>query len=267
MKSDLHDFTGRVALVTGAAGIIGSRICAALLEAGAVVAAFDLPGAALDRLKSEDKTGRLTPFAIDITDPAVVKHAVAEVETRLGPIDALFNNAGSKGPDLAAFLAPFEDYDLVTWRAVNAVNIDGLFLMAQAVGTRMAARGRGSIVQTASIWGVIAPDQRVYDGSEYMGKKISSPAVYATSKAAVIGLTRHLAAYWGAKGVRVNAISPGGVQSGQNDEFQARYGARVPLGRMAEADEIATAALFLASGAARYVTGQNLVVDGGLSIW
>jgi NAD(P)-dependent dehydrogenase (short-subunit alcohol dehydrogenase family) len=142
-----------------------------------------------------------------------------------------------------------------------------MFVMAQAVGSRMAARGRGAIVQTASVWGVIAPDQRVYEGSEYMGQAISSPAVYAASKAAVVGLTRHLAAYWGAKGVRVNAISPGGVESGQNETFRARYGARVPLGRMAQADEIADAALFLASDAARYVTGQNLVVDGGLTIW
>lgn len=264
MNRRVHDMTGRVALVTGAAGILGRKICAALLDAGAAVAAFDLPGAAP---AAEGDAARFAAWDVDVTDPARVRAAVDEVEARFGHIDVLFNNAGGKGPDLAAFLAPFESYDPATWRAVMSVNVDGMFVMAQAVGSRMAARGQGCIVQTASVWGVVAPDQRVYDGSAYMGQAISSPAVYAASKAAVVGLTRHLAAYWGAKGVRVNAISPGGIESGQNDTFRARYGARVPLGRMAQADEIADAALFLASDAARYITGHNLVVDGGLTIW
>ncbi|MBI3506468.1 MAG: SDR family oxidoreductase [Proteobacteria bacterium] len=269
MTQASFDFAGRVAVVTGAAGILGSRLTAGLLGAGAAVAAFDLPGAPLEALAAAHRTAgaRLSCVAADVADAASVRAAVASVESGPGPIDMLFNNAGSKGPDLARFLAPFESYDLETWRAVMSVNLDGMFLMAQAVGSRMAARGAGAIVQTSSIFGVVAPDQRVYAGSEYMGMQISSPAVYAASKAGVIGLTRHLAAYWGAKGVRVNAISPGGIESGQNETFQRAYGARVPLGRMAEVDEIVQAALFLASDGARYMTGQNLVVDGGLSVW
>lgn len=269
MQKPIFDFTGRVALVTGAAGILGSRIASGLLEAGASVAALDLPGAPLDALGTAHRAvgARLKCVAADVTEPDSVEAAVEAAESALGPIDILFNNAGSKGPDLARFLAPFESYDLATWRAVMSVNLDGMFLVAQAVGSRMAARGAGAIVQTSSIYGVVAPDQRIYAGSEYMGMPISSPAVYAASKAGVIGLTRHLAAYWGAKGVRVNAISPGGIESGQNETFQRIYGARVPLGRMAEVDEIVQAALYLASDGARYVTGQNLVVDGGLSVW
>ena len=148
-----------------------------------------------------------------------------------------------------------------------AVNLDGLFLVARAVGTRMAARGAGSIVQTASIYGVRGPDPRLYEGSEYRGQPINTPPVYSASKAGVIGLTKHLATYWADRGVRVNTLTPGGVESGQNETFQARYGARVPLGRMARPDEMVGALLFLASDAASYVTGQNIIVDGGLSAW
>jgi NAD(P)-dependent dehydrogenase (short-subunit alcohol dehydrogenase family) len=142
-----------------------------------------------------------------------------------------------------------------------------MFLVAQAIGTRMARRGQGSIIQTASIYGVMAPDQRIYQGSQYNGRAINTPAVYSASKAGVIGLTRHLATYWSEHGVRVNTLTPGGVASGQNSEFDRRYSARVPLGRMAEADDMVGAAVFLASDASRYVTGQNIVVDGGLSAW
>jgi NAD(P)-dependent dehydrogenase (short-subunit alcohol dehydrogenase family) len=131
----------------------------------------------------------------------------------------------------------------------------------------MAGRGYGSIVQTASIYGLMAPDQRIYEGSEYLGRAINTPPVYTASKAGVIGLTKHLATYWGAQGVRVNTLTPGGVESGQNETFKQRYGARVPLGRMARADEMVGAILFLVSDAASYVTGQNIAVDGGLSAW
>jgi NAD(P)-dependent dehydrogenase (short-subunit alcohol dehydrogenase family) len=148
------------------------------------------------------------------------------------------------------------------------VNIDGMFLMAQAVGKQMIAQGHGgSIIQTASIYGVAAPDQRIYEGSQYLGRPINTPAVYSASKAAVIGLTRYLASYWGSQGIRVNTLTPGGVESGQNDVFSRKYSARVPLGRMARTDEMQSALLFLASDASSYVTGQNLIIDGGLTCW
>jgi len=148
-----------------------------------------------------------------------------------------------------------------------AVNLDGAFLVARAVGRRMAERGRGSIVQIASIYGLLGPDQRIYEGSEYLGRPINTPPVYTASKAGVIGLTKHLATYWGHRGVRVNTLTPGGVASGQNATFQSKYGARIPLGRMARAEEIVGAMLFLASDASGFVSGHNLVVDGGLAAW
>jgi NAD(P)-dependent dehydrogenase (short-subunit alcohol dehydrogenase family) len=148
-----------------------------------------------------------------------------------------------------------------------AVNVDGYFYVAREAGTRMAARGRGSIIQTASIYGVVGPDQRIYEGSEYLGHAINTPAVYSASKAAVIGLTKHLATYWGHRGVRVNALTPGGVRSGQNHVFERQYAHRVPLGRMGEPEDMANALIFLASDASSYITGQNLIVDGGLTSW
>ena len=147
-----------------------------------------------------------------------------------------------------------------------SVNIDGMFLVAQAIGKQMIKQGKGgSIIQTASIYGVMAPENSIYEGSFYLDRQINTPAVYTTSKAAVIGLTKHLASYWAEKGIRVNTLTPGGIESGQNDEFKRRYSARVPMGRMANAPEMVGALLYLASDASSYVTGQNIIVDGGLN--
>jgi NAD(P)-dependent dehydrogenase (short-subunit alcohol dehydrogenase family) len=149
-----------------------------------------------------------------------------------------------------------------------AVNLDGMFLVAQAVGNRMIEQGTGgSIIQTSSIYGVLASDKRIYEGSLYLGRQIGNPGVYSASKAAVVGLTKYLAAYWADKGIRVNTLVPGGVESGQNETFKQKYSARVPLGRMARGEEMVGALIYLASDASSYVTGQDIVVDGGLSAW
>jgi NAD(P)-dependent dehydrogenase (short-subunit alcohol dehydrogenase family) len=266
----LFDLAGRTAVVTGAAGILGRRFSAGLADFGARVACVDLDGEGAGQLAKEIAATHgveTTGLACDVSRPESVGEMVERVERELGPIDVLHNNAATKTADIERFLDPLEDYDLETWREVMGVNLDGMFLVARAVGARMAGRGRGSIVQTASIYGHRAPDQRIYEGSEYLGRPINTPPVYSASKAGVIGLTRHLAAHWADKGVRVNALTPGGVESGQNETFKARYAARVPLGRMAEADEMVGALVFLASDASSYVTGQNIVVDGGLSAW
>ncbi|MNN42080.1 Gluconate 5-dehydrogenase [compost metagenome] len=185
-----------------------------------------------------------------------------------GKINILLNNAASKTDNLDAFFAPIEDYSLEEWRKIMAVNIDGMFMVAQAVGRQMLSQeSGGSIIQTSSIYGVLGPDNRIYEGSYYLGKVINTPPVYSTSKAAVIGLTRHLATIWADKGIRVNAITPGGVQSGQNEEFINRYSNRIPLGRMGKPEEMVGAVLYLSSDASSYVTGQNLIIDGGLTAW
>lgn len=265
------DLSGRAAVVTGGSGILGRRLCRGLLEAGAAVAVVDVRGEEARELAAElgaATGGRALGLAVDVREPAAVRAMVERVEDELGPLRILVNNAASKSDDAAAFFAPYEEYTLDTWRQVTAVNLDGMFLVSQAAGRAMLAHGLGgSIVQTASIYGLVAPDQRIYAGSEYEGRAINTPAVYAATKAAVIGLTRHLATYWADRGIRVNAVAPGGVASGQNETFRRNYAARVPMGRMAEAEEMVGPVLFLASDAASYVTGQVLAVDGGLSAW
>ena len=266
----LFDLTGRVAVVTGALGILGRHFCAGLADHGASVAVVDLDAAATSAFARElqrDYGPKCLGVAADIADPAAVKAMADTIEKQLGPIDVLHSNAQAVRRHPERYFAPTEIFDLETWREIMAVNLDGAFLVAQEIGGRMAKRGRGSIIQTASIYGVVGPDQRIYEGSEYLGRAINTPPVYSASKAGIIGLTRHLAAYWGHRGVRVNTLTPGGVSSGQNEEFDRRYSARVPMGRMAKADDLVGALVFLASDASRYVTGQNLIVDGGLTAW
>ena len=271
LYSERFRLSGKNAIVTGAVGLLGRRFCSGLAEFGANVAVVDLDEAASAEFAAElmERYGiRAIGVGCDITSPQAVLGMVERVVQTFGDIHVLHNNVGGKTPDLDAFFANFEDYSLAEWRRVMGINIDGVFLVDQAIGKRMVAQGKGgSIVHIASIYGVLAPDQRIYEGSEYLGRSINTPAVYSASKAAVVGLTRHLAAYWAGHGIRVNCISPGGVESGQNDEFVRRYSARVPIGRMARADEMVNALIFLASDASTYITGQNILVDGGLSTW
>lgn len=264
------DLTGRVAVVTGAAGILGGHFISALADHGANIAVVDLDqsavnGIAADLQKKFDVCAM--GFAVDVSDPDAVVAMTRQIEDNLGPIDILHNNAATKGKSLDAFFEPLESFSPETWREIMAVNLDGMFFVAQQIGGRMASRGKGSIIQTASIYAHLAPDQRIYEGSNYMGREINTPPVYTASKAGVLGLTKYLAAYWGDRGVRVNTLTPGGVTSGQNEEFSRRYSGRVPMRRMANAEEMASALVFLASDASSYVTGQNIVIDGGLSAW
>ena len=269
-SSELFSLSNKVVVVTGGAGLLGQVFCQALADVGAHVAIVDLDLASAETAaKSINKsdTQKVVAFGSDITSPESVTQMVANVIKRFGRIDVLVNNAASKGSNLDTFFEPFESYSLQTWREVMSVNIDGLFLVAQAVGNQMKKQGGGSIIQTSSIYGVVAPDQRIYKGSEYNGRAINTPAVYSASKAAVNGLTSYLSTYWATSKIRVNSLTPGGIASGQNDEFNKRYSSRVPLGRMGEASELVGALIYLASDASSYVTGQNIIVDGGLSAW
>jgi len=274
MKSsykNLFELSGKTAIVTGAVGILGQRFCRGLAEFGAQVVVVDLDmercttfAAGLER----DYDRPALAVSCDVSDPAAVANMVGQVVQRFGAIHVLHNNAASKSADLDAFFASTEKYSLAEWRKIMSVNVDGMFLVAQAVGGQMQKQGTGgSIIQTASIYGLVSSDKRIYEGSFYLGRQISNPAVYSTSKAAVVGLTRYLAANWGDSRIRVNALVPAGVESGQNETFKSRYSARVPLGRMAQADEMVGALIYLASDASSYVTGHCLVVDGGLSAW
>lgn len=268
--SQMFNLAGKTVVVTGGGGILGRHFVAGLAAHGAKVAvldaALDAAEASVTALPEHDRV-RAVPIGCDITDRKSVVDALSRIERELGPIDVLHNNAATKGSDLTAFFDPDEDYKLATWREVMAVNLDAMFLVAQEAGRLMIPRKRGSIIQTASIYGIMGPDPRIYEGSHYLGHQIRNPAVYSASKAGVVGLMRHLATVWAPHGIRVNALTPGGVSSGQNTIFSEKYSARVPLGRMARAEEMVGALVFLASDAASYITGQNIVVDGGLSAW
>jgi len=265
------NLTGRVAIVTGGAGMLGYHFCSGLAESGANVAVVDIQGDRAKEVAREVafKFGiKSLGYSCDVSNPISVRETIAKIVLDFGRIDILHNNAASKSDDLDAYFTKFEDYDLDEWQKIMSININGMFLIAQAVGVQMISQqSGGSIIQTASIYGVSGPDQRIYEGSRYLGRGINTPAVYSVSKAAVIGLTKYLATYWAEKGIRVNTLTPGGVESGQNEEFKRRYSARVPLGRMAIASEMVGALIYLASDASSYVTGQNIIVDGGLNAW
>ena len=272
MNTSKFDLTEKVCVVTGASGIIGSKVSELMLKHGAKVALLDLNESQnlnLEKnLTEKFKKENVLALTCNVADKKSVEASVDKIIEKWGKIDVLHNNAASKSDDLNAFFESFENYSLDEWKKIMSVNVDGLMLMAQAVGKVLIKQSSGgSIIQTASIYGVVGPDQRIYEGSNYLGRQINTPAVYAASKGAVIALTKFLATYWGSKKIRVNTITPGGVESGQNDTFKKNYANRVPLGRMAQADEIAHAVLFLASDASSYITGQNIIVDGGLTTW
>lgn len=269
----MFELNDRVAVVTGALGLLGKQHCLALAGAGAHVVVADLDAdqtAAFAAEVSEVSGHRAIGVAVDITDKDSLWAARARILAELGRLDILINNAAVnekfEDPVAAAEESRFENLPLEIWQRSMDVNVTGTFLCCQVLGAQLAEQGSGSIVNIASTYGLVAPDQSIYrkpDGTQAFFK---SPA-YPTTKGAVIALTRFLAAYWGRQGVRVNTLSPGGVEAGQDRYFLENYSARTPLGRMAAPGDYRGAIIFLASDASAYMTGANLVVDGGWTTW
>ncbi len=260
-----------VAGVTGALGKLGPVWVEALLGAGARVLALDHPSAqpspGYAALGNRFGADRLRLERADVREREGLEAAREVCETAWGAATVLINNAGIDQPPAAGGAGyRLETIPLEANRAVFDVNVLGLFLVSQVFGGRMAERGRGSIVNIGSLYASVAPDSRFYDHIESDPPFLKPPA-YGASKAAVVNLTRYLATLWAPRGVRVNTLSPGGVLGGQDEAFQSKFCARVPLGRMATAEDLGGPLVFLASQAAAYVTGTELIVDGGFTAW
>lgn len=271
---DKFDLKGRAALVTGGGGLLGAEFCKALAEAGAAVAVVDLNEAACRSVSdSLSQSGyRAMPVVCDVGAVDSIQKAVDAVVTSFGRIDILVNSAAldPKFDQSAsrAGIAPggFEEYPLDQWNAALNVNLTGTFLMTQACVRPMLDHGaRGSIINICSTYGLNGPDQRIYVRD---GKRVAfKPVYYTVTKAGILGFTKYLASYYAGTEIRVNALTPGGVFNDHEDYFVQNYSARTILGRMARADEMSGALLFLASDASSYMTGSNLVVDGGWTAW
>jgi NAD(P)-dependent dehydrogenase (short-subunit alcohol dehydrogenase family) len=260
---------GRVIVLTGGAGLLGRNHSQALSAAGAHVIVADVDEAKAGAVASALSGAEGMAVSMDVTDPNSIRGMVQKVIERFGRIDALVNNAAIDPKfdrtNGGAHTHSFEEYPLDLWLQSLNVNVTGAFLCTQAVAPFLLASGHGSIVNIASIYGVVGPDQRLYrqDGVQVQFK----PVAYSVTKSALIGFTRYLASYWAGSGLRVNTLTLGGVEAGHDPGFVQRYSERTPMGRMARPDEYGGALVFLLSDASSYMTGANLVIDGGWTAW
>lgn len=266
------DLTGRVAVVTGGAGLLGAEFCRTLGEAGASVVVADLDAGKAGQLAQSLGSAGQAAFGVgvDITRPDSVNGLVSAALETFGRLDILVNSAAldpkfDPANQSAQGANAFETYPLESWNQALSVNLTGMFLACQAAVKPMLAQGKGAIINICSMYGLVGPDQRLYErpGQPPQFK----PVYYSVTKAGVLGLTKYLATYYAGKNIRANALTPGGVFNQHDEEFLIRYAARSVLGRMANRDEMNGALLFLASDASSYMTGANLVVDGGWTAW
>lgn len=267
------DIKDKVCIVTGAAGLLGAQFSDALLEAGGLVCLLDI-----DRVNLDEKTKKLEAkypnrcltIVADITDEKSVLQARERILEEFGRIDVLINNAANnpKVEEGTESFSRVENFTLEQWEEDLAVGLTGAFLCCKVFGSEMVKNRSGVIVNIASDLSVIAPDQRIYqDPTLDREAQPVKPVTYSVVKTGLLGLTRYLATYWADCGIRVNALSPGGVYTDQPDDFVKRLTNLIPMGRMAAIDEYRDAILFLCSDASKYMIGQNLVIDGGRTIW
>lgn len=265
---------GKVAIITGGAGLLGVKHAEAIAEAGGIPVLWDINSQVVQersREIAERYDVSCLGMSVDITDPENVKNGVNEVLKTLHRIDILINNAASD-PKMMSDESPvckrLENLSLNIWQKDIAVGLTGAFLCSREVGSHMAEHGGGVILNIASDLGVIAPDQRIYRKDDLPNhQQPVKPVTYSVVKHGLIGLTKYLATYWAEKKVRVNAISPGGIYTDQPEDFVKKLTCLIPMSRMAQHDEYKAAVLFLVSDGSSYMTGANLVIDGGRTCW
>lgn len=271
------DLTGKTALITGATGLLGMEHAAALLESGATVVLTDISetglASACVTLSRNADSSRILTRLMNVSCPDAIQTVAEELTTTGRRVDILINNAAIdpkvKGDQGMVETSRLENFPLEQWNLQVAIGLTGAFLCSQVFGTTMARDGKGGIIlNIASDLTVFSPDQRLYR-KEGLADDMQpvKPITYSVIKAGLIGLTRYLATYWADRGVRCNALSPGGVFNGQGEEFIQRLTSLIPLGRMANRDEYRAAVQFLCSDASSYLNGQNIVMDGGRSVW
>lgn len=269
MSKDWFEVRGKVVIITGGAGMLGQEYARALSRAGAHAIIADVDEKAAKAVAASVKGAEAMAVRLDLTEPDSVQEMVQSVCASFGRIDALVNNAALDPKFDPAHHGRqrhrFEDYPLELWNESLMVNLTGMFLCTQAVAADMLERKYGVIVNISSIYGLVGPDQRLYQ--QKGGQPAYKPVTYSVTKSAVLGFTRYLATYWAGKGIRANTLTLGGVYNEHEEDFVQRYSWRTPLGRMAHKSEYCGALIFLLSDASAYMTGANLIVDGGWTAW
>ena len=277
MISNKFNLSGKTALITGAAGLLGIEHAVALLESGAKVILTDIKNEALanakDNLHKITQADCIDTFVMDVSKPDVVNKVASDISGAGMRVDILINNAAIdpkvKGDQDFVEATRLENFPLEQWNLQVAVGLTGAFLCSQVFGTAMAKDNKGGVIlNIASDLSIFSPDQRIYRKPNTQEElQPVKPVTYSVIKSGLIGLTRYLSTYWIDKGIRCNALSPGGVFNGQDDEFVQRLSSLIPMGRMAEQDEYRAAIQFLCSDASAYMNGQNIIMDGGRSVW
>ncbi|HEY6979115.1 MAG TPA: SDR family oxidoreductase [Chitinophagaceae bacterium] len=263
--SDLFDLTGKIAIITGGAGLLATEHAIGLGLHGAIVILADVNKEKCDEAVAKLSSNKISAASkyCDVTSSDSWNKLLHEVVNAFGKVDILINNAGFTNQSKStSFDASFENFPLEDWNAIINVNLTGAFLGCQVIGKQMLQQGKGAIINMASLYGVVSPNHRIYPGTG-----ITQPVAYSVSKHGVIGLTKYLATLWADKGVRVNALTPGGIFNGHQNLFLERFQQLNPIGRMSNKNELQGAVVYLASDASSHVVGHNLVVDGGWTAW
>jgi len=273
---DQFNLKGKNIIITGAAGFLGQHFASAIAEMGGVPILLDIDRLSLDKtVENLEKEGFSSEsYVLNITDKDQIKDVIRTIAHKYTTIDGLINAAAYAMKNMQQtsddYFATFENYDKDLWQVAIDLNLTGTFLITQAVGRKMKSQGKGVIVNLASDVAIISPDHRIYEPDEknyYKGVSFNSPISYSVSKAGILAFTRYLATYWAKAGIRVNSLSPAGVYRNHDPKFVEQLAFRIPLGRMAQPEELKGPIIFLCSDASSFMTGANLIIDGGRTIW